>query len=67
VCRYRFADEKEANFIFMELYNIIYSVYTQLYISIVIFIVQKIKRWKPMYKRPIGIPKTRWEDEFWKI
>ena len=25
-------------------------------------IVQKIKRWKPMSKRPIGIPKTRWED-----
>ena len=27
-------------------------------------IVQKIKRWKPMSKRPIGRPKTRWEDEF---
>jgi len=26
-------------------------------------IVQKIKRWKPMSKRPIGRPKTRWEDE----
>ena len=25
-------------------------------------IVQKIKRWKPMSKRPIGRPKTRWED-----
>jgi len=25
-------------------------------------IVQKIKRWKPMYKRPFGRPKTRWED-----
>jgi hypothetical protein len=24
-------------------------------------IVQKIKRWKPMSKRPIGRPKTRWE------
>jgi len=24
--------------------------------------VQKIKRWKPMPKRPIGRPKTRWED-----
>jgi hypothetical protein len=23
--------------------------------------VQKIKRWKPMSKRPIGRPKTRWE------
>jgi len=23
---------------------------------------QKIKRWKPMSKRPIGRPKTRWED-----
>jgi len=22
---------------------------------------QKIKRWKPMHKRPIGRPKTRWE------
>ena len=26
-------------------------------------IVQKIKRWKPMTKRPIGRPKTRWEDD----
>jgi hypothetical protein len=25
-------------------------------------IVQKIKIWKPMSKRPIGRPKTRWED-----
>jgi len=25
-------------------------------------IVQMIKRWKPMSKRPIGRPKTRWED-----
>jgi hypothetical protein len=25
--------------------------------------VQKIKRWKTMNKRPIGRPKTRWEDE----
>jgi hypothetical protein len=25
--------------------------------------VQRIKRWKPMSKRPIGRPKTRWEDE----
>ena len=24
-------------------------------------ILQKIKRWKPMSKRPIGRPKTRWE------
>jgi hypothetical protein len=24
--------------------------------------VQRIKRWKPMPKRPIGRPKTRWED-----
>ena len=24
--------------------------------------VQKIKRWKPMSKRPIGRPKTRWEN-----
>ena len=30
-------------------------------------IVQKIKRWKPMSKRPIGRPKTRWEGDFWKI
>jgi hypothetical protein len=26
-------------------------------------IVQRIKRWKPMAKRPIGRPKTRWEDD----
>jgi len=26
-------------------------------------IVQKIERWKPMSKRPIGRPKTRWEDD----
>ena len=26
-------------------------------------IVQRIKRWKPMSKRPIGRPKTRWEDD----
>jgi len=26
-------------------------------------IVQKIKRWKPMCKRPIGRPKTRCEDD----
>ena len=25
--------------------------------------VQKVKRWKPMSKRPIGRPKTHWEDE----
>jgi len=25
--------------------------------------VQKIKRWKPMSKRPNGRPKTRWEDD----
>ena len=25
--------------------------------------VLKIKRWKPMSKRSIGRPKTRWEDE----
>jgi len=24
---------------------------------------QNIKRWKPMSKRPIGRPKTRWEDD----
>ena len=27
-------------------------------------IVQKIERWKPMSKRPIRRPKTRWEDDF---
>jgi len=26
-------------------------------------IVQKTKRWKPMPKRPIGRPKTRWKDD----
>jgi hypothetical protein len=26
-------------------------------------IVQKIKRWKPMSKQPIGRPKMRWEDD----
>jgi hypothetical protein len=26
-------------------------------------IAQKIKRWKPMSKRPIGRPKPRWEDD----
>jgi hypothetical protein len=26
-------------------------------------IVQKINRWKSMSKRPIGRPKTRWEDD----
>jgi len=25
--------------------------------------VQKIKRWKPMSKRPNGRPKIRWEDD----
>ena len=25
--------------------------------------VQKNKRWKPMSKRPIGRPKTRWEND----
>ena len=25
--------------------------------------VQKIKRWRPMSKRPIGRPETRWEDD----
>ena len=28
---------------------------------------QKIKRWKPLSKRSIGRPKTRWENDFWKI
>jgi hypothetical protein len=23
----------------------------------------RVKRWKPMSKRPIGRPKTRWEDD----
>jgi ligand-binding sensor protein len=26
-------------------------------------IVQKIKRWKHVFKGPIGTPKTRWEDD----
>jgi len=26
-------------------------------------IVQKIKRWKPVSKRPVGRLKTRWEDD----
>jgi hypothetical protein len=26
-------------------------------------IVQKIKRWKPMSKRPIGRPKMRWKND----
>jgi hypothetical protein len=26
-------------------------------------IVQKIKRWKPMSKRPTGRPKMRWEND----
>jgi len=30
-------------------------------------IVHRIKKWKPMSKRPIGRPKTRWEDDFGKI
>jgi hypothetical protein len=25
--------------------------------------VQKLKRWKPMSKRPIGRPKTHWADD----
>jgi hypothetical protein len=25
--------------------------------------VKKIKRWKPMSKRPIGRPNLRWEDD----
>ena len=24
---------------------------------------QRVKKWKPMSKRPIGRPKTRWEDD----
>jgi len=27
----------------------------------------QIKRWKPMSRRPTGRPKTRWEDDVWKI
>jgi len=30
-------------------------------------IVQKIKRWKSMCKRPIGRPKTRWEDDVLEV
>ena len=26
-------------------------------------IVKKTERWKPVCKRPVGRPKTRWEDE----
>jgi hypothetical protein len=26
-------------------------------------IVQRMKRWKPLSKRPAGRPKTRWEDD----
>jgi hypothetical protein len=26
-------------------------------------IVQRVKRWKPMSRRPIRPPKTRWEDD----
>jgi hypothetical protein len=26
-------------------------------------IMQKIKKWKPMFKRPTGRPKMRWEDD----
>jgi hypothetical protein len=26
-------------------------------------ILQKVKRWKPLSKRPIGRPKIRWEDD----
>jgi hypothetical protein len=29
-------------------------------------IVQKIKRWKPMTKRPIGRPKTHWEYDIFE-
>jgi hypothetical protein len=29
-------------------------------------IVQSIKRWKPMSKRPIGRPKTHWDDDVLK-
>jgi hypothetical protein len=25
------------------------------------------KRWKPIAKMSFGRPKTRWEDDFWKI
>jgi len=30
-------------------------------------IVQKIKRWKLMSKRPIGRPKTCWEDDVLEV
>jgi hypothetical protein len=30
-------------------------------------IVQKIKRWKPVCKRPIGRPKTRWKDDVLEV
>jgi hypothetical protein len=29
--------------------------------------VKRIKRWKPMAKRPIVRPKTRWDGDFWNI
>ena len=29
--------------------------------------VKKIKRWKPMSKRPTGRPKIFWEDDVWKV
>jgi len=29
-------------------------------------ILQKIKRWNPVFKRPIGRPKTRWKDDGWE-
>ena len=29
--------------------------------------VKKIKKWKPVSKRPTGRHKIRWEDDFWKI
>jgi len=28
--------------------------------------VQKIKRWEPTPKRPIGRPKIRWENDVWE-
>jgi len=30
-------------------------------------IVQRIKRWKPTSKRPIGRPKTRWKDDVLEV
>ena len=30
-------------------------------------IVQKINRWKPMSKRPIGRTKTRWENDVLEV